>query len=72
MNKINTNDDQKTAGVAGQSTASCYVPPAQVFCYGKELDHVKCLRCGRIHFVEKGQPLPEIGWCGCDNNARTS
>ena len=48
------------------------IKTTQEFVIEREIDHVKCLQCGQVHFVGKGLPLPEIGWCGCDNNARTS
>ncbi len=63
-----SNKPDKSQSVKHPHETPCYVPPAQTFSQGKELDHVKCLCCGRIHFVEKGQPLPEIGWCECSDN----
>ena len=76
MNGEMTLNNKKTrpenSAACGQSTASCYVAiTEQVFVPGTEIDHVKCLQCSKVHFVSKGYPLPGLGWCGCDNNART-
>ena len=54
------------------NAVACFVLPPQIYVYGKEIDHVKCLRCHKVHSVEKGGLLPEFGWCGCVNTAKAS
>jgi len=38
---------------------------------GGDYTALKCSQCGEMKRIGRGDRIPSIGWCGCDNNART-